>query len=45
LRASRAQFFLQGGLVLPAYVVENEEGVARVRTWLPGISLQLGMMF
>lgn len=45
MRASRAQFFLQGGLTLPAYVVDNQEDASKVRTWLPGVTLKLGMMF
>lgn len=45
MRASRAQFFLQGALVLPAYVVDNEASGTHANTWLPGMALKLGMMF
>jgi hypothetical protein len=45
MRASRAQFYLQGALQLPAYAVDSGDSVAHLSTWLPGISLKLGIMF
>jgi hypothetical protein len=45
MRASRAQFLLQGMLHLPAYVVNQEDRLSRVLSWMPGLTLQLGVMF
>jgi len=45
MRASKVQFFLQGALLVPAYVVENGDGPAPVKTWFPGAALTLGMLF
>lgn len=44
MRASRAQFFLQAALQLPAYVIDNSDNSAAIKTWAPGMSLKLGMM-
>jgi hypothetical protein len=45
MRASRVQFYLQGALLVPVYVVENGDGVRNVKTWFPGAALTLGMLF
>jgi len=45
LRASRAQLFLQGALLVPAYAIENGDGPNPVKAWFPGASLTLGMLF
>ena len=45
MRASRAQFLIQGMLHLPAYVVNQEDSLSKVLTWMPGFTLQLGVMF
>jgi hypothetical protein len=45
MRASRVQFYLQGALLVPAYAVEEGDGVKPVKTWFPGIALTLGMLF
>lgn len=45
MRASRAQFLIQGMLHLPAYVVNQEDRLSKVLTWMPGFTLQLGVMF
>lgn len=45
MRASKAQFFLQGVVHLPAYVVNTTGVRGDINTWLPGIGVQLGMMF
>lgn len=45
MRASRAQFLLQGMLHLPAYVVNQADKQREILSWMPGITLQLGVMF
>lgn len=45
MRASKVQFYLQGALLIPAYIVENGDGAAGISTWLPGAKLNLGMLF
>jgi hypothetical protein len=45
MRASKVQFYLQGAIILPAYAVNDGDGVKSVKTWLPGIALSLGMLF
>jgi hypothetical protein len=45
MRASRVQFYLQGALLIPAYVVDNGDGPAAIKTWFPGAALTLGMLF
>ena len=45
MRASKVQFLLQGALLAPAYVVENGDGPKPIKTWFPGATLTLGMLF
>lgn len=45
MRASTVQFVLQAELNLPAYEAHSEEAAGGIRTWLPGLSVKLGMMF
>jgi hypothetical protein len=45
MRASSVQFFLQGGLQLPAYAVRTENEHASINTWLPGLNLKMGVAF
>jgi len=45
MRASSVQFYLQGELNLPAYVIHNEDSHGSINTWFPGISVKLGMIF
>jgi hypothetical protein len=45
MRASKVQFLLQAALLAPAYVVENGDGAKPIKTWFPGASLTLGMLF
>jgi hypothetical protein len=45
MRASKAQFFLQAALILPAYAVEIGDHAQHMNTWFPGASLMLGMLF
>ncbi len=45
MRASWAYFFLEGGLRLPAYVVQKEESYGSMTSWLPGVTLRLGIGF
>lgn len=46
LRANSVQFWAQGGLHLPAYAVENSDLSGSVmQTWMPGLSLKIGVMF
>jgi len=45
MRASSVQFFLQGEINLPAYVIENEDDFGAIHTWFPGISVKLGVVF
>jgi len=45
MRASAVQFFLQGELKLPAYVLQNEDNSGKVQTWFPGVGLKIGMLF
>ena len=46
MRASAVQFFLQGELNLPAYVVQTADDYnGKIDTWFPAATLKLGMMF
>jgi hypothetical protein len=45
LRASRVQFYLQAEANLPAYVMQSSNSDGDLNTWMPGVSIQLGMMF
>jgi hypothetical protein len=45
MRASSVQFFLQGELNVPAYVIDNEDDHGSIHSWFPGLSLKLGMVF
>jgi hypothetical protein len=45
MRASSVQFYLQGGLQLPAYVVKTEDEHAGINTWFPAVVVKMGMMF
>jgi len=45
MRASSVQFFLQGELNLPAYVIENEDDFGAIHTWFPAVSVRLGVVF
>lgn len=45
LRASTVQFLLQGELNLPAYEAHTENEDGGLRSWLPGVTVKLGMMF
>jgi hypothetical protein len=46
MRASTVQFFLQADIQIPAYVVQTDDDhVASIKTWFPGLSVKLGVMF
>jgi hypothetical protein len=45
MRASSVQFFLQGGLQLPAYAARSENEHATISTWFPGINIKMGVAF
>ncbi len=45
MRASAVQFYLQGVLGAPAYVVRVEDNHGQINTWLPAVSIQLGIVF
>ncbi len=45
MRASSVQFFLQGELHVPSFVLQNEDNHAELHTWFPGLSVKLGVMF
>lgn len=45
LRASRVQFYLQAEANLPAYVMQSSNSDGDLNTWMPGVSIQLGMLF
>jgi hypothetical protein len=46
MRASSVQFFLQGEIQLPAYVVQtDDDNVGGIHTWFPGFGVKLGMVF
>jgi len=46
MRASTAQFRLQAGIHLPAFVIENEDKYGNeIDTWFPAVSVGLGVMF
>ncbi|HWE26695.1 MAG TPA: hypothetical protein VHB97_01780 [Polyangia bacterium] len=45
MRASKVQFYLEGVLLVPAYVVENGDSPTPVKSWFPGAAITLGMLF
>lgn len=45
MRASSVQFFLQGELHVPAFMLQNEDNHGQLHTWFPGLSVKLGVMF
>ncbi len=45
MRASSVQFYIQGELNLPAYMVSRENTYALIHTWFPGATVELGIMF
>lgn len=45
MRASKVQFYLEGALLAPAYVVENGDSSTPLKSWFPGAALTLGMLF
>ncbi|RLB58123.1 MAG: hypothetical protein DRI34_05825 [Deltaproteobacteria bacterium] len=45
MRASAVQFYLQGELNLPAYVIDNEDNYGAIHTWFPTLSVKLGISF
>lgn len=45
MRASAVQFYLQGEINAPAYVAQTEDTSGKLRTWFPGVSLKLGVVF
>lgn len=45
MRASKVQFYLEATVLIPAYVIDNGDGVVPVKSWFPGVGLTLGMLF
>jgi hypothetical protein len=45
MRASSVQFYLQGELNAPVYVIQSENGHGSIRSWFPGVSLKIGIVF
>ncbi len=45
MRATSIHWVIQGEVHLPTYVVANENGDGSVHTWLPGVSVRLGVLF
>jgi hypothetical protein len=45
MRASSVQFLLQGELNLPAYLAYSENDDGSLKSWLPGLTVKLGVMF
>ena len=45
MRASSVQFLLQGELHLPAYVIQSSERHGSINTWMPGLSVGIGVVF
>ncbi|MCP4679573.1 MAG: hypothetical protein GY854_29595 [Deltaproteobacteria bacterium] len=45
MRTSAVQFYLQGELGVPAYVVRVEDNHGQINTWLPAVSVKLGVVF
>jgi hypothetical protein len=45
MRASSVQFFLEGGLHVPAYVLQRENDYGAFNTWFPGATVKLGVVF
>jgi len=46
MRANTAQFRLQAGIHLPAFMIDNEDEFGNgVHTWFPAVSVGLGVMF
>ena len=45
MRASAVQFFLQGELIAPVYLVRAEDNHGQIGTWFPAVGIKLGMVF
>jgi hypothetical protein len=45
MRANAVQFFLQGVVHVPAYMVQSEDNHGSINTWFPSASVNLGMVF
>ncbi len=45
MRASSIQFFLQGELNLPAYMLDNADYFGAIHTYFPALSVKLGVAF
>ena len=45
MRATSIHWVIQGEVHLPTYVVANENDDGEVHTWLPGVSVRLGVLF
>ena len=45
MRATSIHWVIQGEVHLPTYVVANENDDGEIHTWLPGISVRLGVLF
>jgi hypothetical protein len=45
MRASTAQFFLQGELQMPTYVLSNENDNGALHSWFPAVGIKLGVLF
>ncbi len=45
MRASSVQFYLQGELQMPAYVLSNENDDGGIHTWFPAVAVKLGVVF
>lgn len=45
MRASAVQFLLQGELNVPAYFIRSSNDEATLKTWLPGFTIKIGMVF
>ncbi len=45
MRATSIHWVIQGEVHLPTYVVANENDDGDIHTWLPGVSVRLGVLF
>ena len=45
MRATAIHWVIQGELHLPTYVADNENDDGGIHSWLPGISVRLGVLF
>lgn len=45
MRANAVQFYLQGEVNAPVYVVQSENNHGTIKTWFPGVSLKIGILF